>query len=285
MSPGSISKRTEFQGGNVDLPCVGAFPVQDSGANLQFALAKTACSAFNGAAYGLPDRSVVAVRFNTPGDGRLMEATWYRPSVKNPSPVGHMRSVIDYLRPTLTYVGGVARVYYAGECPIDRFSLVQRVIFPSVWFQPPLPGATGMDAVRQIFRDDPNVTVMQDRSGMLRIIIGSVSSAVLQTTIPSLTLDPIEQYTALSALDKIAITADMYAKERGLRFGLAPSIIDHLAGGPVKGAPHLPELMQNVTLDEQLDAVAGTFKGIVTYGVCVQSNGKSLFRLGFIYGS
>ncbi|MGA7356133.1 MAG: hypothetical protein WBW76_11965 [Candidatus Cybelea sp.] len=71
---------------------------------------------------------------------------------------------------------------------------------------------------------------------------------------PSLTLDPIEQYAALSALDKIAITADMYA-------------------------------MQNVTLDEQLDAVAGTFKGIVTYGVCVQSNGKSLFRLGFIYGS
>ncbi|MGC2405114.1 MAG: hypothetical protein WA431_01755, partial [Candidatus Cybelea sp.] len=70
----------------------------------------------------------------------------------------------------------------------------------------------------------------------------------------------------------------------GLRFGLAPSIIDHLAGGPVKGAPHLPELMQNVTLDEQLDAVARTFKGIVTYGVCVQPNGKSLFRLGFVYG-
>ena len=71
---------------------------------------------------------------------------------------------------------------------------------------------------------------------------------------PSLTLDPIEQYAALSALDKIAITADMYA-------------------------------MQNVTLDEQLDAVARTFKGIVTYGVCVQPNGKSLFRLGFVYGS
>ncbi|MFY9663138.1 MAG: hypothetical protein WAK19_01695 [Candidatus Cybelea sp.] len=118
--------------------------------NLQFALAKTPCSAFNGAAYGLPDRSVVAVRFNVPGSGQLMEATWYRPSDKNPSPVGHMHPVIDYLRPALTYLGGVARIYYAGECPTkDRSSLVQQLLFPSVWFQPPLQGTTGMDAVRQ----------------------------------------------------------------------------------------------------------------------------------------
>ena len=274
------------QDNSIDLPCVGAFPVRDSDVNLQFALAKTPCSAFNGAAYGLPDHSVVDVRFNTPGDGQLMEATWYRPSDKNPAPVGHMHSLIDYLRPALTYVGGVARIYYAGQCPTrDRSSLVQPLLFPSVWFQPPLQGVTGIDAVRQIFSDDPSVTVMQDRSGMLRITIGSVSSTALQTRIPSLTLDPSEQYTALSALDKIAITAANYAKERGLPFVLAPFIIDHLVGGPVKGAPHLPSLMLNVTLDEQLDALAKTFKGIVTYGACKQPDGKSLFRLGFVYGS
>jgi hypothetical protein len=274
------------QNDNIDLPCLGAFPVRGSGRNLQFALAKTPCSAFNGAAYGLPDRSVVDIRFNSPGDGQLMEATWYRPSDKNPSPVGHMHSLIDYLRPALTYNGGVARIYYAGQCPAkDRSSLVQPLVFPSVWFQPPLQGATGIDAVRQIFSDDPSVTVMQGRSGMLRITIGSVSGTALQTRIPSLTLDPTEQYTAMSALDKIGITAAKYAKERGLPFGLAPSIIDHLVSGPVKGAPHLPGLTLNVTLDEQLDAVAKTFKGVVTYGECKQPDGKSLFRLGFIYDS
>jgi hypothetical protein len=36
--------------------------------NLNFALGKTACGAFNGALYGLPDRSLVNVRF----DGRAM---------------------------------------------------------------------------------------------------------------------------------------------------------------------------------------------------------------------
>jgi hypothetical protein len=277
------------QSNSVDLPCVGAFPVQDSHVDLEFALHKTACSPFNGAAYGLPDRSVVNVRFNGPGDnglgdGQLVEATWYRPTDKNPSPVGHMHSLVDYLRPALKYVGGTARIYYAGECPTkDRSSLVQQLHFPSVWFQPPLPGATGMDAVRQIFSEDPNVTVTQDRFEMLRITIGSVSSTVLQTRIPSLTFDPTAQYTASSATDTIAITADIYAKQHGLPFGLAPFIIDHLVSGPINGAPHLPAMMQNITIDDALDVVARTFKGIVTYGDCTQPDGKILFRVGFIY--
>jgi hypothetical protein len=96
------------QNDSIDLPCVGAFPVRDSHVNLELALDETACSAFNGATYALPDRSVVAVRFNGPDDGQFVEAIWYRPSDKNPSPVGHMSSVIDYLRPALQYVGGAA---------------------------------------------------------------------------------------------------------------------------------------------------------------------------------
>jgi hypothetical protein len=276
------------QDNSIDLPCVGAFPVQDSHLNLELALNKTACGAFNGATYGLPDRSVVAVRFNGPDDGQLIEATWYRPSDKNPSPVGHMRAVIDYLRPAVQYVGGTARIYYAGECEAperDSTSGFWRLLFPAVYLQPPRQGATGIAAVRQIFRDDPNVAVMQDRSGMLRITIGSVSTVTLQTKIPSLTLDPAERYTALSAIDKIAITADLYAKERGLPFGLAPFVIDHLVSGPIAGAPHLPKLMQNVTVDEALDAVVRTFKGIVTSGICKQPDGKSLFKFGFEHGS
>ena len=43
--------------------------------------------------------------------------------------------------------------------------------------------------------------------------------------------------------------------------------------------------MQNLTIDEMLDAVARTFNGIVAYGVCTQPDGKSFFRLSFIYDS
>ncbi len=139
-----------------------------------------------------------------------------------------------------------------------------------------------MDAVRQIFRDDPNATVVQDRSGMLRITIGSVSGTVLQTRLPSLTLDPRQQYTTLSAVDEIAFTADLYAKAHSLPFGLGPYVIDHLVGAPVEGAPHLPAVMQNITIDAALDAVARAFRGVVIYGECVQSNGKTQFLPGFI---
>lgn len=274
------------QDDNIDLPCVGQFPVQDSHVNLEFALNKTSCSAFNGATYGLPDRSLVAIRFDGPGDGQLIEATWYRPSDKNPSPVGHMAAVVDYLQPVLIYSGGSARLYYAGDCPTEsRADLVMNGIpFPSVWLQP-ARGATGMSAAQQIFRDDPNVVVTQDRSGMLRITIGSVSSTVLQTRLPSLTLDATERYNALSAVDKIAITAHIYAKQHGLPFDLGPYIIDHIVSGPVKGAPHLPGVMQNISIDDALDAVARTFKGIATYGACQQPDGKTLFLPGFIHSS
>ncbi|HET6276696.1 MAG TPA: hypothetical protein VFE16_12270 [Candidatus Cybelea sp.] len=270
----------------IDLPCVGSFPVQDSHVNLEHALSKTPCSAFNGLTYGLPDHSLVQVRFDGSSDGHFIEATWYRPSDNNPSPVGQLAAVIDYLRPALTYVGGVARIYYAGECPVrDNSGLMQPLDFPSVWLQAPLPGATGVRAVQQIFSDDPSVMVAQDRSGMMRITIGSVASTILQMKVPTLTLSPIEQYTALSALDNVAGAADVYARQRGLPFGLGPTITDHLVSGPSEGAAHLPSTMQNITIDEALDELARTFKGIVTYGVCKQPDGKSLFRLHFIHGS
>jgi hypothetical protein len=157
--------------------------------------------------------------------------------------------------------------------------------FPAVYLQPPQQGATGIVAVRQIFRDDPNVAVMQDRSGMLRINIGGVSTTILQTRLPSVTLDPTEQYTDRSALEKIAIMADIYEKERGRPFGLTPFVIDHLVSGPIPGAPHLPKLMENLTVDQALDSVAKTFKGIVTYGMCQRPDSKDLFELDYAHGS
>jgi hypothetical protein len=271
---------------NIDLPCVGAFPVQDSDVNLNFALGKTACSAFNGAAYGLPDRSVVEVRFDGPGDGQLAEATWYSPSDKNPSPVGHMEGVIDYLRPALTYVGGAARVYYAGECRSAEKDLsgVQYLLFPSVYLQPPSQRATGITAVRQIFRDDPRVTITQDRSGVLRLTIGSVSTAILQTRIPALTLSPDDQYSAPSAVVAIGSTPEIVTAERSLHLGQPFRIIDIIVSGPIEGAPHLPRLMQNVTMDEALDTVVRTFKGMVLYGTCKLPDGKELFKPDYVYG-
>lgn len=66
---------------------------------------------------------------------------------------------------------------------------------------------------------------------------------------------------------------------------MAAHVIDHLVSGPAEGAPHLPPLMQSVTVDDALNSVARTFEGIVLYGTCSQPDGKELFKIDYIHGS
>jgi hypothetical protein len=201
--------------------------------------------------------------------------------VSAPPSVGNESALVGYLRPALKYVGGAARVYYAGICPAGK----DRLLFPLVALQPPPQGATGIAAVRQIFRDDPHVTVTQDGSGMLRITIGSASTAILQTRIQALSLSPVEQYSAPSAVLAIQNTPEVYAAKRALHLRKPWGIRDIIVSGPVEDAPYLPRLTQNVTVDEALDSVAKTFKGIILYGTCKQLDGTGLFDVDFTPGS
>jgi hypothetical protein len=268
--------------GSIDLPCIGTFRLRDSDARLNAILNKTPCSAYNGAAYGVPGGSVVALRFAGAANSDLIEATWYRDSGATASPVGQLREVIDLLRPVLKSIGGSARVYYSGSCP-TRQDPMRGISFPSVWLQQS-QGTTGIDAVRQIFRDDPNVVVRQDPSGRATIVIGTVSSTLLNTNIRNLTFTPTEQYTVLSAVERIKIAASIEAKQQTLSFWPAPTIVDHLLQEPIVGLPHLPSLMQDIKLGAALDAVAAAFNGIATYGECIQPDGESVFDIGFERG-
>jgi len=263
----------------VALPCVGRFAVQDSDSLLNLALQKTPCSAFNGDRYGLPDGSLVEIRFSAPDDGQLIGATWYRRTATNPSPVGGMREVLDYLQPAIANLRG-ARIYYAATCQTPK-SEFPRFVFPPVWLERPFPGSTGLEAVQQIFREDPNVIVSRDSSELPRITIGNPSTAILETKIDALHFDESEQYTPLSVIDKIPTVPQVRNAERSLN--VYPFwIIDHILGGPAPGEPHLPNVLRNVTVDQTLDEVARTFGGIVIYGVCSQPGSKQMFRLNFV---
>jgi hypothetical protein len=264
----------------VALPCVGHFAEQDSDTLLNLALQKTPCSAFDGDRYALPDGSLVEVRFNAPDDGQFIGATWYRRTATNPSPVGNMRDVLDYLQPAIANLDG-ARIYYAATCQTLK-SEFPRFIFPTVWLERPFPGTTGLEAVRQIFREDPNVVVSGDSSELPRITIGNPSTAILQTKISAVYFDESEQYAPLSAIDKIATVREVRAAERTLN--VYPSwMIDHILGAPAPGEPRLPNVMRNVTVDQTLNEVARTFRGTVLYGACSQPGREHMFRLNFVH--
>jgi len=207
-------------------------------------------------------------------------------NVSAPAGAGNESAVINYLRPALKYIGGAARLYYAATCSADKDEFGQpSLLFPLVDLQPPSPGATGMATLQQLFRGDPNVTVTQDRSGMVRITIGNVSTAILQTSFPVLTLDSSDQYSPLAALLTIESTPEIDAAERKLNVDPKQGVIDVIVSGRFEGAPHLPAVMQNITLDEALDSIARTFQGIVVYGICTLPDGEGLFLLNYIDGS
>lgn len=197
--------------------------------------------------------------------------------VSAPAQVNVYKSAVEYLRPVLKSVSGAARVNYGGTC------VGHELRSPLLLAQPAPVGATGISAVRQIFAGNPHVTVALDPTGVVRITIGSVATTALQTRLPALTLNPNTQYTAAAAVDAIAIAADTFAKGRNLSFGMAATNFDNIMNGPAKGAPHLPPVMKNVTVDQALDAITSTFKGIVLYGTCKQSDGKELFKINYVY--
>jgi len=56
-------------------------------------------------------------------------------------------AAVRYVRPVLKSIGGAARISYAGVCPGQ-----EKLLFATVDAQPASQGATGITAVRQIFR-------------------------------------------------------------------------------------------------------------------------------------
>ncbi len=181
--------------------------------------------------------------------------------------------ISSYLRPALKSSGGAARLDFGVPCE----PWAEDVPFPHINAQPPPKGATGLTAVRQMFRNDTQVVITRDQFGIIRITIGRVSTAVLQTRIALLTLKPVERYNDFMAIEAIENTRAVKAAMHKLGLQLTGGVGGQIFTLPAKGLPHLPSSMRNVTMDQALDSVARTFADIVTYGMCTQRRGPRLF--------
>lgn len=192
--------------------------------------------------------------------------------------IDNQRALFNALRPVIKDLGGAARVYYLAKsnCAGD-----EDPPFPALNLQPLPRGAAGMPAVRLLLKNDPNVNVTSDRSGMLRITIGTPSTAILQTRVQTLTLDLFAQYNGLGAVEAIKESSEV--AEHRLNVDTINSFLDIIWNGPMRGEPHLPRLIQGVTVDEALDSVVRTLKGIVFYGICERPEPRGPFRFSLDY--
>ena len=191
-------------------------------------------------------------------------------------------AVLRYLRAALMAHGEAGRVYYSTACEAQDGTPLP---FPQVEVQSPSNGKTGLTAVRDIFRKDKRVNVSEDATGIIRVTIGEPASALLQTRIHSLTLKQHEQYNPELAIFAILNSTDVEVAIRQLGFDQPDTTFGGSINVPGKGMalPHLPASMMDVTMDQALDLVAKTFRGIVIYETCADASGKRLVSLDFAH--
>ncbi len=195
----------------------------------------------------------------------------------------NLETVLKCLEPVISS-GKAIRLYYRAAChPTTDFARDDPVPFPSTRVHPAPQGKTELD--REIFQNEKNVIVTEEPAGIIRIRIGKVPTAILQTKLSSLTLDRLQQYNPRDAIAALENTREMEMATRSL--GMAEPV--KLAGTvaePQENLPHLPAVIKDVTVEQALDLVAKTWagEGIVIYGVCgdpVNKAGQKPFLIDY----
>ncbi len=185
---------------------------------------------------------------------------------------GSLGAVQGYLWPVLASAGKAGRIYYEAICPPTAdFPLA----FPPIKVR--APKATGLAAVRSVFRDEKDVLVAEDPSGIIRVRIGRVPDVILRTRITTLSLKPTEQYNSYQAISAIENAREVRTAMEELHLVVPVRPLDMPFVLPAEGLPHLPPELSNVTMDRALDMVARTWGGIVFYGACTEPGTYEIF--------
>ncbi len=180
--------------------------------------------------------------------------------------------------------GKAIRLYFVAACVANDDRFADPVPFPKINVQLPREGKSGVDAIRDIFRDDQNVMVTKDGGGIVRIWVGKPPTDILQTKVPFLSLDLESRYNPNLVFTEIQRTKQMQAAMKSLHL-TRPNVLWSNAAIPQKGLPHLPATIRDKTVEQILDLVAHTWRGqgLVIYGICDRAtqNGERFMFLDY----
>lgn len=188
-------------------------------------------------------------------------------------------TILGHLLPAFKKDPTGVRLSYAARCDAVKGSLP---LIPPIRLQKASRSSTVLEAARRAFSGEDNVIVSRGDLDNVRIEIGNVPDALLRTSIATLRLNEIEQYNPLRAIAAIKVTKEMQKAAAALHLKSAATLSVQLIQRPSPGAPHLPSILQNLTVDQILDMLAARFKGAVLYGVCTQGPQPRQFSIGFL---
>jgi hypothetical protein len=159
----------------------------------------------------------------------------------------------------------VGRIYYRGSCLQDANLGIS---FRQLNVRPAPVGKSGVAAIRYMLRDEQNISVEEDDTGVVRIRIGRVSDAIPHIRIPRLTLSPLEQYNAWSAIGAVQSASEVRSAMHDLHIRTPIRFTNMILVRPAEGLPHLPKVVTDATVDQVLDIIAKTFHGTILYKTC-----------------
>lgn len=200
-------------------------------------------------------------------------------SAASSSPQTDESTLMRYLQPALGARTSV-RFSYAASCSAARgFPPI-----PPIRFSAPSNRLAGVAAVRYIFRLDPNVVVTAGPGGIAKVTVGKVPTNLLRTRVALLRLQPIVQYNPGNVLDALERANELQGAVKSLGLVFVEPLKIQLVHIPEPGdpAPHLPAALYDVTVDQVLDLVAKTFRGVVLFGVCTAGTTPRTLYMNFI---
>lgn len=169
------------------------------------------------------------------------------------------------------------RLSYAAQCDAVR----RAPLIPPIRLQRPSRDNTVLEAARSTFSGNDNINVSSDEQNNVSIEIGNAPDTLLRTKIAALRLNEIEQYNPLRAIPAIEATKEVRKAATALHLISAPSVSVQLVQPTSPGAPHLPSVLHNLTVDQILGMLAARFKGAVLYGVCTNGAQPHEFSIDF----
>lgn len=161
-----------------------------------------------------------------------------------------IRAVLKYVWPVLSSAKRSGRVYYRAVCPPNYRYYPLRL--PKIDVQQPSITGTALTDVRSIFRQNRNVKVAEDKTGIIRIGIGKVPDSVLQTRLSKLSFDAEGQYNTSSAIGAIESAPEVRSVMRTLNVRIPARVYHYALVEPAARLPHLPAEISNVTWTKRL---------------------------------
>jgi hypothetical protein len=198
--------------------------------------------------------------------------------------IENIRAILKYLWPVLSPTRKAGRIYYQAICPPNGNDYP--LMFPKIDARPPSVAGTELANIRSIFLHAKSVSVTADKSGLFRVRIGKIPDTILQTRIASLSFDADSQYNYLSAIGAIESAPEVQSAMATIGVDVPARVYHYGLVQPAAGLPHLPAQIADVTMDQALDMVARTWRGVVFYGACtVPGTYEIFFADGYSFDS